>query len=621
MSSRIRVLMASMALLATVGASAQPARRDARTDQAGQAVDQRGGSSLKVRLLKRRDVQKELKITADQRLELDSLNLKEDDKHQDISVRISLQKLRGRETSTLAILTKTQRSRLRQIEIQMQSGRALLEDDLQKTLGLKASQKRALLGLQRKWTDSDRAIYRRVQNGDLDQKGAGSVMENNNKILRTEVEKVLTASQRAQYTMMQGKKFTPIPDFGLQFSSNQDFDLGTTKSKKSSSGGGDAAAKQDVAVLAQLLKREDVRKDLNLTSAQKKRFGEIRDGTSNTLVMKELALTPKQETRLKEVRLWIEGGGALSRPEVQKELGLSAAQKRTLSVYEQKMRAADRNVMQRFDQGSLSRRDSARLLETNFKTMGVDAGKILTSSQQKKLSQMKGKKFAPDTKEPISTRQYSTSSSPVAPIPIPYPILDSEADKGVKKVKIPIRQLTGQTPDEKRKAEAFNVQLLKRSDVQNEIKLTTVQKKGIREVPDGTSNTLVMGEARLTSAQQKRLGQIRLWIEGGTALARPEIQKGLGLTKEQIAKIKGILKKSSNSSRNPIAKGSLSGGDLNKRSSTRSTNRASLDAELLRVLTPAQRKKFDVMRGKQFKPAKAARPNETVKAKRGGGGF
>jgi hypothetical protein len=208
---------------------------------AGAALAQRGGGGQRggfrmmggagasnTRLLRRNDVQKELKITAEQKTKLTELNSqgfgfgggqrgggggqRGGGAGGGFDREAMMKAIQEREKNTLAILTKTQQTRLKEIGLQMSGGRALLGEEPPKELGLKASQKKELMGLQEKMNEANSAVFQRMQNGEIDRAEIGPLMEKNNKILGGEAEKVLTKAQKAKYDKMKGKKFTPDPD-------------------------------------------------------------------------------------------------------------------------------------------------------------------------------------------------------------------------------------------------------------------------------------------------------------------------------------------------------------------------------------------------------------------------
>ena len=109
--------------------------------------------------------------------------------------------------------------------------------------------------------------------------------------------------------------------------------------------------------------------------------------------------------------------------------------------------------------------------------------------------------------------------------------------------------------------------------------------------------------AVLTPAQHERLLQIERQTLGGLMLFLPAEQKRLGLSAGQTAAIgkihdegEGFASRVTSS----YEKGDIS---LQERLATLRKHRLKQAAKCLRVLTPAQRKAFQNLQGKEFKPA------------------
>ena len=110
--------------------------------------------------------------------------------------------------------------------------------------------------------------------------------------------------------------------------------------------------------------------------------------------------------------------------------------------------------------------------------------------------------------------------------------------------------------------------------------------------------------AVLTASQHERLVQIERQNLGGLMLFLPAEQKQLGLTAGQIAAIGKIQSDGevfASRVTSSCEKGDLS---LQERLATLRNYRLKQSAKCLRVLTPAQRKAFQSLQGKEFKPAR-----------------
>ncbi len=103
-----------------------------------------------------------------------------------------------------AILNEGQMKRLDEIRVQLAGARAVMQPDIQKSLGLSTEQVTKIRDLQAKQREANMALG---QNQDLSQEDRRTRMENNNKVLDAELLKVLTADQNAKLKAMAGKPF------------------------------------------------------------------------------------------------------------------------------------------------------------------------------------------------------------------------------------------------------------------------------------------------------------------------------------------------------------------------------------------------------------------------------
>lgn len=109
--------------------------------------------------------------------------------------------------------------------------------------------------------------------------------------------------------------------------------------------------------------------------------------------------------------------------------------------------------------------------------------------------------------------------------------------------------------------------------------------------------------AVITPDQQKRLLEIFVQLNGASSITNKTVQKGLGLTDDQIAKIKSLQDKQQAANREIFQK--MRDGELD-RSEVRplmEKNNAILKTEFGKLLTEAQSKKLKAMEGeKKFTP-------------------
>lgn len=179
------------------------------------------------------------------------------------------------------------------------------------------------------------------------------------------------------------------------------------------------------------LMRADVQKDLKITEQQKVKLTEImssampqrgqagagggrpaqggarpnrqqQGGNDFMARMKETekkmlaVLSADQKKRLTQIGIQLAGGRALRRDDVSAALKLTGAQKNKLTALDEKMQAANMAIMQKVRANELTRDQATPLFEKNQKAFDVEALKLLTPDQAKKLEAMKGPKFAAD---------------------------------------------------------------------------------------------------------------------------------------------------------------------------------------------------------------------------------
>ncbi len=122
--------------------------------------------------------------------------------------------------------------------------------------------------------------------------------------------------------------------------------------------------------------------------------------------------------------------------------------------------------------------------------------------------------------------------------------------------------------------------------------------------------------AILSADQMKRLDEISLQMQGTNALTQEKTQKDLGLSTDQVAKIKDLQTKQREAMQSVFEK--MRNEELTREEAQASMekNTKAMDEELLKVLTTEQKAKFESMKGKPFK----ADPNVGFGRRGGGGG-
>lgn len=104
-------------------------------------------------------------------------------------------------------------------------------------------------------------------------------------------------------------------------------------------------------------------------------------------------LTAEQGKRLKELYIQRVGNRALSREDIQKELGLSADQVAKIKDLNDKQRAANAELQQKMRNQEMDRQEGRDIMAKNQKTLEEEIGKVLTSDQADKLKSMRGAEF------------------------------------------------------------------------------------------------------------------------------------------------------------------------------------------------------------------------------------
>jgi len=177
-------------------------------------------------------------------------------------------------------------------------------------------------------------------------------------------------------------------------------------------------------------------------------------------------------------------------------------------------------------------------------------------------------------------------------------------------------------------ADPSGTMLLQRKDVSEELKITDDQKTKLDAVrqkamedmranmPQPGSGTPPDREAMmkmftkmqenmktevakiLTKDQMTRLHEVNIQIAGNMAATFPDVQKDLGISDDQIAKIKDLQAKQQEANMALFQNQDMS---REERTAAFTKNSEMLNTEIGKVLTDAQRTKLKAMGGKEFK--------------------
>lgn len=211
-----------------------------------------GGPGSEAMLLGRPDVQKDLKLTDEQKTKLEALRTEMQEKMQAFrggprgeraaesgvaqtpppaggaGVRIregaaggdmmaqfqTMQKEVGEKAK--AILTEEQWTRLGQIKLQIAGPRSVMEDnELATKLGIKASQKIEINKLQEALNQANMQIFMKMRDAGADREALMKEIEKNNGILNAEIRKIFTADQNKAFDEMSGPKFEADPQYSM----------------------------------------------------------------------------------------------------------------------------------------------------------------------------------------------------------------------------------------------------------------------------------------------------------------------------------------------------------------------------------------------------------------------
>lgn len=121
-------------------------------------------------------------------------------------------------------------------------------------------------------------------------------------------------------------------------------------------------------------------------------------------------------------------------------------------------------------------------------------------------------------------------------------------------------------------------------------------------------------KAVLSTQQWNRLGQIQIQLAGNRAVMMPDVQKALGMTKEQIQQLESLRQNQEAANADLMQR--MRDGELDREQMTEISkkNNEIMNAEIAKVITPEQAQALKKLGGEPFK----ADPNESNR--RGGGG-
>lgn len=174
-------------------------------------------------LLRRDDVQAELKLDDTQKGKLDAVQAGsrqrfqgafagfqpggDEDSQKQMQAKIQLV-MTDILKDTMAVLTEPQQKRLKELGIQSQGNRAVLQEAVAKELAITDAQKAKFDELQRLQDEANAGLFEKLGNGELDRDSLGAAMVKNTKIMDDSILKLLTDAQKAKLKALGGEPFT-----------------------------------------------------------------------------------------------------------------------------------------------------------------------------------------------------------------------------------------------------------------------------------------------------------------------------------------------------------------------------------------------------------------------------
>jgi hypothetical protein len=201
----------------------------------GRGMQMGGMMTSEAVLVGRPDVQKDLKLTDEQKTKLTAIQTEMGEKMraqfqnrgggtnggeagtrggfdmQEIQKQMEAMQKEANE-KVKGVLTPEQWTRLGQIKVQLGGSRLFLEDEFSKKLGLKAAQKMSIQELMDKQQAANQQIWGRMREEGVDRAKLMVDLRKNDEILRAEIEKLLTEEQKTTLKTLEGPKFEADPN-------------------------------------------------------------------------------------------------------------------------------------------------------------------------------------------------------------------------------------------------------------------------------------------------------------------------------------------------------------------------------------------------------------------------
>jgi len=226
------VLLASL-LAVSVMAIAQGQGRGQGGGRGGQfGMQGRGGMfGGPSALVNRADVQEDLKLTAAQKESLTKLREKQQEDQRammenlrnsgggggfdrEAMTKMMQENQAKNEKAVNEILTPEQQKRLKEIWVQLQGNRAIMDAKIQDELGFDQGQKDAVKALQAKQQEAAAALREKMQNQEIDREQMTEISRKNDEVMLAELGKIMKEDQAAKLKTMGGAPFKAAPQQG-----------------------------------------------------------------------------------------------------------------------------------------------------------------------------------------------------------------------------------------------------------------------------------------------------------------------------------------------------------------------------------------------------------------------
>jgi len=241
---KISSKIVSVLLISAFAASFALAQGGGQRGQGGGRGAQRGGQQMsELRVLGRKDVQKDLGLTDDQVTKIEEYTTKnqpqrgagggggnggggngggggqrgnggggqgggaQTDEQRAAAAKLAAERREKTRKDLLEIISEAQMKRVGEIMLQLQGYNAIGQPEIQKALDMTPDQIAKVKDLQAKQREANTALFQKVQSQEITREDLTAAMAKNTETMKTELGKILTAPQVDKFKAMQGKTF------------------------------------------------------------------------------------------------------------------------------------------------------------------------------------------------------------------------------------------------------------------------------------------------------------------------------------------------------------------------------------------------------------------------------